>query len=42
MGKSRQEVQEQIQQTMIGNFRGALNKTTPLQAMGMVESVDAI
>jgi len=25
---------------MIGNFRGALNKTTPLQAIGMVESVD--
>ena len=42
MGKSRQEVQEQIQQTMIGNFRGALNKTTPLQAMGMVESAEAI
>lgn len=42
MGKSRQEVQEQIQQTMVGNFRGALNKTTPLQAMGMVESADAI
>jgi flotillin len=40
MGKSRQEIQEQIQQTMIGNFRGALNKTTPLQAIGMVESVE--
>lgn len=38
MGKSRDEIQEQIQQTMIGNFRGALNKTTPLQAIGMVES----
>ncbi len=42
MGKSRQEVQEQIQQTMVGNFRGALNKTTPLQAMGMVESAEAV
>ncbi|MCZ6874881.1 MAG: SPFH domain-containing protein, partial [bacterium] len=40
MGKSRQEIQAQIQQTMIGNFRGALNKTTPLQAIGMVESVE--
>jgi flotillin len=40
MGKSRDEIQEQIQQTMIGNFRGALNKTTPLQAIGMVESVE--
>jgi uncharacterized membrane protein YqiK len=40
MGKSRDEIQEQIQQTMIGNFRGALNKTTPLQAIGMVESLE--
>lgn len=40
MGKSRSEIQEQIQQTMVGNFRGALNKTTPLQAIGMLESVD--
>lgn len=40
MGKSRRDVQEQIQQTMVGNFRGALNKTTPLQAIGMVESLD--
>jgi len=40
MGKTRSEIQEQIQQTMIGNFRGALNKTTPLQAIGMVESVE--
>jgi uncharacterized membrane protein YqiK len=40
MGKSRQEMQEQIQQTMVGNFRGALNKTTPLEAIGMVESVE--
>lgn len=40
MGKSRDEIQEQIQQTMVGNFRGALNKTTPLEAIGMVESAD--
>ena len=40
MGKSLDEIQEQIQQMMVGNFRGALNKTTPLQAIGMVESVD--
>lgn len=42
MGKTRREIQEQIQQTMIGNFRGALNKTTPLEAIGMVESVEKI
>lgn len=42
MDKSRQEIQEQIQQTMIGNFRGALNKTTPLEAIGMVESVETM
>ena len=42
MGKTRDEIQEQIQQTMVGNFRGALNKTTPLQAIGMVESVDDV
>lgn len=40
LGKSRKQIQEQIQQTMIGNFRAALNKTTPLQAIGMEESVD--
>lgn len=40
LGKSRTQIQEQIQQTMIGNFRAALNKTTPLQAIGMVESVE--
>ena len=40
MGKTRGEIQEQIQQTMVGNFRGALNKTTPLQAIGMMDSVD--
>ncbi|MDA1190741.1 MAG: SPFH domain-containing protein [Candidatus Poribacteria bacterium] len=40
MGKSRPEIQDQIQQTMVGNFRGALNKATPLQAIGMIESVD--
>ena len=42
LGKSRPQIQEQIQQTMIGNFRAALNKTTPLQAIGMVESADGI
>lgn len=40
MDKTRDEIQEQIQQTMIGNVRGALNKTTPLQAIGMVESAE--
>ncbi|MEZ4709612.1 MAG: SPFH domain-containing protein [Caldilineaceae bacterium] len=42
LGKSRGQIQEQIQQTMIGNFRAALNKTTPLQAIGMVESADGV
>jgi flotillin len=40
LGKSRVEIRDQIQQTMIGNFRAALNKTTPLQAIGMVESIE--
>ncbi len=42
LGKSRGQIQEQIQQTMIGNFRAALNKTTPLQAIGMVESAENV
>ena len=42
LGKDRPQIQEQIQQTMIGNFRAALNKTTPLQAIGMVESAEDI
>ena len=42
MGKSRREIQDQIQQTMIGNFLGALNKTTRLEDIGMVESVAQI
>lgn len=42
LGKSRAQIQEQIQQTMIGNFRATLNKTTPLQAIGMVESVESV
>lgn len=42
LGKTREQIQEQIRQTMIGNFRAALNKTTPLQAIGMVESAEGI
>ena len=38
LGKSPEAIQEQIRQTMVGNFRAALNKTTPLQAIGMVET----
>ena len=38
MGKSREEIKEQVSQTLIGNFRGALNKATPLQAIGMQDS----
>jgi len=40
LGKSRTEIQEQIQMTMVGIFRGALNRTTPLQAIGMAEDMD--
>lgn len=40
LGKSQAEISDQIQKTMIGNFRAALNKTTPLQAIGMVESAE--
>lgn len=42
LGKSRGQIQEQIKQTMIGNFRAALNKTTPLQAIGMAESAEGV
>lgn len=42
LGKTRDEIQDQIQQTMIGNFRGAMNRTTPLEAMGMVDSVEMV
>jgi flotillin len=38
MGKDRKQIQGQIQATLVGNFRGALNKATPLQAIGMEES----
>lgn len=38
MGKDREQIHDQIQQTLIGNFRGALNKATPLEAIGMAES----
>lgn len=38
MGKNRDEIRSQIQQTLIGNFRGALNKATPLQAIGMEDA----
>jgi len=40
MGKSREQIYDQIRQTLIGNFRGALNKATPLQAIGMEETVE--
>ncbi len=35
MGKDTSQIHDQIQQTLVGNFRGALNKATPLQAIGM-------
>ena len=38
MGKDIDELQEQVRQTLIGNFRGALNKATPLEAIGMQDS----
>ncbi len=38
MGKNAKQIHDQIQQTLVGNFRGALNKATPLQAIGMEDS----
>jgi uncharacterized membrane protein YqiK len=40
MGKDSDELTEQVSQTLIGNFRGALNKATPLEAIGMMELSD--
>ncbi|MHC6203794.1 SPFH domain-containing protein [Breznakiellaceae bacterium SP9] len=40
MGKDVKQIHDQIQQTLIGNFRGALNKATPLQAIGMEDVGD--
>jgi hypothetical protein len=40
MGKDNQQIHDQVQQTLVGNFRGALNKATPLQAIGMEDSAD--
>ncbi len=42
MGKSRGEIHEQIQQTLVGNFRGTLNKATPLQAIGMEDVYEGL
>lgn len=41
MGKDTGQIHDQIQQTLVGNFRGALNKATPLQAIGMEDVGDA-
>jgi len=38
MGKDTASIKSQIQQTLVGNFRGALNKATPLQAIGMEDA----
>jgi flotillin len=38
MGKDTDSIKAQIQQTLVGNFRGALNKASPLQAIGMEDS----
>jgi flotillin len=40
MGKNREQIRSQIQQTLVGNFRGALNKATPLQAIGMEDTLN--
>jgi uncharacterized membrane protein YqiK len=40
MGKDAKAIHDQIQQTLVGNFRGALNKATPLQAIGMDDTND--
>jgi len=36
-GRPRQEIANQIQQTLVGNFRAALNKVDPLVAIGMTD-----
>ncbi|MDR1142799.1 MAG: hypothetical protein LBK77_01115 [Spirochaetaceae bacterium] len=38
MGKDSRQIHAQVQQTLVGNFRGALNKATPLQAIGMEDA----
>jgi regulator of protease activity HflC (stomatin/prohibitin superfamily) len=38
MGKDSRQIHDQVQQTLVGNFRGALNKATPLQAIGMEDA----
>ncbi|MDR2767980.1 MAG: hypothetical protein LBB82_06600 [Treponema sp.] len=40
MGKDTRQIHDQVQQTLVGNFRGALNKATPLQAIGMEDAGD--
>ncbi|MBU0934004.1 MAG: hypothetical protein KKI09_03555 [Spirochaetes bacterium] len=40
MGKGTDQIHAQVQQTLVGNFRGALNKATPLQAIGMEDNGD--
>jgi len=40
MGKSYHEIKDQVQKTLIGNFRGALNRATPLEAIGMEDYDD--
>jgi hypothetical protein len=40
MGKDTQQIHDQVQQTLVGNFRGDLNKATPLQAIGMEDVGD--
>lgn len=40
MGKGKDQIHAQVQQTLVGNFRGALNKATPLQAIGMEDVGD--
>jgi len=41
MGKDVRQIHDQVQQTLVGNFRGALNKATPLQAIGMEDVGEA-
>ncbi|MDR1955988.1 MAG: hypothetical protein LBQ30_03960 [Treponema sp.] len=38
MGKDTKQIHDHVQQTLVGNFRGALNKATPLQAIGMEDT----
>ncbi len=40
LGRTADEIAEQVTQTMVGNFRAALSQATPLEVVGMSRSID--